>query len=192
MTTMIDGTSQGQNEIRKQLTLFIRDKSEIIEKIRKQFNPIQHKIISAHVTLCREDEISSLDRVLKNLKTLKEASPLKINFDQIERFEDGKGVWLPASIEDNKFYRLRTKILKGVIDDPRQLRPHVTLMHPRNSVCTDKIFEQLKMYELPSELIFDEISLIEQKSGGQWVTIEKFKIQDVDLGSNNLSYKRSR
>lgn len=176
MTTIINGRTQGQIEIRKQLTLFIRDKFEIIEKIRKQFNPTQHKIISAHVTLCREDEISSLDKVLKNLETLKAASPLKIKFDPIERFEHGKGVWLPASKENGNFYRLRTEILKGLVENPRQRRAHVTLMHPRNSVCTDKIFDELKMYELPSELIFDEISLIEQKNGGQWTTIEKFKI----------------
>jgi len=51
-------------------------------------------------------------------------------------------------------------------------------MHPRNSTCTDKIFEEIEQVNLPSQLIFKSISLIEQVDGGQWETLKTFKIPD--------------
>jgi hypothetical protein len=56
---------------RIQLTLFAEEnKSGVIEKIREAFNPQQYELIKAHVTLCREDELEQLDKVLANLETL--------------------------------------------------------------------------------------------------------------------------
>ena len=128
------------------------------------------------MTLCREDEIIFIDKVIENLTSFKLDNPLKITFDALDRFEDGKGVWLPASTENKQFHELRKKILKGVIGTPRLHRPHLTLMHPRNSICTDKIFGQIKEHELPTEFFFNKISLIEQKNGGPWATLDEFRI----------------
>ena len=47
-------------EIRRQATLFLRHR-ESVESIRRQFNPAQAELISAHVTLCREDEVEDAD-----------------------------------------------------------------------------------------------------------------------------------
>jgi 2'-5' RNA ligase len=168
--------SPEQNRTRRQLTLFVQGDNGTIENIRKEFNPIQHKLISAHVTLCREDEIGSIDKVLENLKAVKLENPLKITFDTVERFEDGKGVWLPGSTANKQFHELRRRVLKGMNDTQRQYRPHLTLMHPRNSTCTDKIFDQIKGLELPTELFFNKVSLIEQENGGQWTIIDEFEI----------------
>ena len=56
---------------RLQLTLFIdEDKSEMIEKIRKEFNPLQFELIKSHVTLCREDELDPIEQVIQNLEKL--------------------------------------------------------------------------------------------------------------------------
>lgn len=164
-----------QNNVRRQLTLFIQDNA-VIESIRNQFNPLQSLLISAHVTLCREDEIEPIDKVTQNLKSLKLDYPLKIGFGPVERFEENKGVWLPGSKDNKQFQELRKSVLDAVIDAPRQHRPHLTLMHPRNSTCTDTIFDQIRLHTLPTELSFDEISLIEQKNGGQWMITDVFRI----------------
>lgn len=168
--------SPEQHQTRRQLTLFVSGDNGTIEKIRSQFNPVQHKLISAHVTLCREDEIIHIDRVIKNIELIKSDDPLKITFDKVDRFEEGKGVLIPAKAENNEFHDLRKKILKGVCELPRLHRPHITLMHPRNSTCTDNIFNQIRQYKLPTELSFDKISLIEQENGGQWTIKKEFQI----------------
>jgi hypothetical protein len=49
-------------------------------------------------------------------------------------------------------------------------------MHPRNSTCIDMIWEHIQTQDLPTALLFDTISLIEQRGGGRWTTIEQFSI----------------
>ena len=53
---------------------------------------------------------------------------------------------------------------------------HITLMHPRNSICTDEIFKNIQETDLPSSLTFDNISLIEQVDGGEWQTLKVYKL----------------
>lgn len=162
-------------QTRRQLTLFIQgDHLGMIEEIRREFNAVQYGLISAHVTLCREDETSSMDRVLENIERMAFDQPLIIKFGAVERFENGKGVWLPASTDNQQFQEWRKQVLKGVVDPPAQHSPHVTLMHPRNSTCTDDTFYKIKQYPLPTELWFNEISLIEQRNGGRWTILDKF------------------
>jgi len=165
-----------QNLTKRQLTLFVQDNNGTIEKIRREFNPVQWELIQAHVTLCREDEIEEIEVVVQNIRSLRIDNPLKITFDLVDRFQDGKGVLIPAKVANYKFDDLRKKVLKGINDSPRQHRPHITLMHPRNSTCIDNIFNQIKQCKLPMELSFDKISLIEQKNGGRWTVMEEFQI----------------
>lgn len=161
-------------QTRKQLTLFITLQNETIEQIRAQFNPIQHGLIEAHVTLCREDEIEQLEQVLANIKNIKLNSPLQIEFDAAERFENGKGLYIPAKGNNERFHQLRRLVLKDLNNSPRMHLPHITLMHPRNSTCTSEIFDQIKTYPLPTALNFDKISLIGQINGGKWEIISEF------------------
>lgn len=93
--------------IRRQLTLFVEQKdAEQIELIRQEFNPRQFEIIKAHVTLCREDEILNLEKVKSNLFFLKQTG-LNIEFGKIERFDNGKGLFLPATNNNEEFDDLR-------------------------------------------------------------------------------------
>ncbi|MDQ4140391.1 MAG: 2'-5' RNA ligase family protein [Bacteroidota bacterium] len=167
------------SEIRRQLTLFLTKKKEVIECIRAKFNPEQYQLISAHVTLCREEELESFDKVIANIKSITIAKPVCIEFGKIQRFSDGKGVWLPTAGENKAFHELRKAVLKGVIKQLYHHDPHITLMHPRNSTCTNKIFNQLIQYRLPTKLEFNKISLIEQKLGGKWYTKEEFLISNT-------------
>jgi 2'-5' RNA ligase len=163
-------------EIRRQLTLFIPDGNETIEKIRATFNPIQYNLIPAHVTLCREHEINPVEKAIENIRFITRDKPIRIAFNPPERFDNGRGVFIPAKKENTDFHELRKTVLKGLVEFPLEYLPHITLMHPRNSTCTGTIFEQIKRYELPTELIFDTISLIEQHNGGRWVIIEQFPL----------------
>lgn len=164
------------NTIRRQLTLFVsKDDAATIEAIRRKYNLQQRELIDSHVTLCREDEIENIVDVLHNLANLTKKS-LLIYFGRVTRFDDGKGVLIPATNENEAFHELRKQVLKGLNDNPKRHEPHITLMHPRNSTCTDKIFEEIKQVNLPSQLIFKSISLIEQVDGGQWKTLKTFKI----------------
>lgn len=163
--------------IRQQLTLFVNKKDATeIESIRKKFNPIQQQLIDSHVTLCREDEIANIDKVPDNLQNL-DIPAITIQFELVARFHNNKGVLLPASGDNVQFHQLRKKILTALHMPVRRHEPHITLMHPRNSNCTNEIFEEIKSVKLPASLQFDTISLIEQIDGGQWQIKNKFNLK---------------
>ena len=161
--------------IRKPLTLFVKQKdAETIEQVRKMFNPRQFELIKTHVTLCREDEIENLEQVITNLSLLTQTE-IVIEFGKIVRFDNGKGLLLPATTDNIEFQKLRKQALVGLDDNPRKQEPHITLMHPRNSTCTDNIFAQIEKVNFPTKLKFKRISLIEQENGGQWRVLQEFE-----------------
>lgn len=163
---------------RRQLTLFVNNEdAQAIEGVRRRFNPEQQALIDSHVTLCREDEIENLDAVLHNLEQL-DSPKLSISFGQVTRFDNGSGVMLPASGDNDQFHLLRSKVLAGIPAAIRRPEPHITLMHPRNSTCTDEIFSIIQQMLFPTQLVFDNICLIEQINGGQWQIIKRYKLGD--------------
>jgi 2'-5' RNA ligase len=168
------------SNIRRQLTLFAEPTDAVtIEQIRQKFNPRQFEIIKAHVTLCREDEIENLEQVISNLFLLTQTQQnIFIEFGKVARFDNGKGLFLPAINDNKEFEHLRRQILFGLYDNPRNQKPHITLMHPRNSTCTDRIFEQVKEINLPTKLELKRISLIEQENDGQWRTLKNFEFKN--------------
>lgn len=162
-------------KIRRQLTLFVEHESDAaIETVRQKFNPKQSRLIKSHVTLCREDEIEDIERVLKNICSLSQ-SQIIIDFGKPIRFDNGKGVLLPAKSDDD-FKKLRRNILTGVVENPRLQEPHVTLMHPRNSTCTDDIFKEISLFNFPETLVFKNIDLIEQTDDLEWKTLQRFPL----------------
>ncbi len=160
---------------RRQLSLFLNDNNETIESIRAKYNPVQYGLIAAHVTLCREDEIEALEQIIENIKAIELDEPICIQFDSVERFAEGKGVFIPAKGENKSFVELR-KVVLGLSELSKEQHPHITLIHPRNETCTDEIFAHIQTYDLPTEFHFDTISLIEQIDGGKWEVIEIFLI----------------
>ena len=163
---------------RRQLTLFVDEKqSAAIESIRQKLNPLQYGLIKAHVTLCREDEIEPIENVLHNL-TNQILPKIVICFGGVIRFSDGNGVLLPANDNLHSYRTLRSKILRGIIETPRNNEPHITLMHPRNSTCTDDIFQQISKVILPAVITFEKISLIEQIDQGPWKIIQEFDLNE--------------
>lgn len=168
------------NPKRIQLTLFVDDKdSEAIEQIRSAFNPVQYDLIKSHVTLCRENELASLEKVTQNLLTLNQDS-ITLHFGEVARFSGGKGVLIPAMGDHAGFQSLRKLILKGIIEEPGNMEPHITLMHPRNSICTDDIFEQIQKAKLPGMIKFRKISLIQQENGDKWNVLKEFALRGIN------------
>ena len=167
--------------IRRQLTLFVNKKdAQEIENIRKRFNLEQYNLIDSHVTLCREDEIENLSIVLDNLQQL-DIPKIVIQFEKVTRFDNGKGVLIPSSGNNEEFHHLRSKVLTGLNMPVRRHEPHITLMHPRNCTCTDEIFKAIQKINLPISLSFDTISLIEQLNGGQWQTLETYILKAIKI-----------
>ena len=161
---------------RKQLTLFInQNQSTEIEKIRQTFNPIQYALIKSHLTLCREDELQNIEKVLQIIRQLNQ-NEITIDFGEVVRFSYGNGVLIPPIDNKKAFNSLRESILQGVIDIPRLQEPHITLMHPRNATCTDAIFEDIQKRHLPNKITFTKISLIEQEIGQKWRVLEEFEL----------------
>jgi 2'-5' RNA ligase len=161
---------------RIQLTLFIDEaQSAIIEKIRRQFNPVQYGLIKAHVTLCREDELEQTDKVMLNLDLLN-CSSINITFGKPVQFSDGKGLLLPAIGNNETFQQLRAAVLQGAIKNPRQHQPHITLLHPRTTSCTGAIFKHIAQEEFPSKINFKKISLIEQEIENKWQVLKELEL----------------
>ncbi len=164
------------NNKRTQLTLFIAPPvAEGIENIRKHFNPLQYELIPAHVTLCREEELEQLDKILQCLNTLHH-SCITIHFGKPVRFAAGKGLMIPALQNNAPFQQLRYAILKGLFTKIPKQEPHITLMHPRNATCTDELFEQIQDMVLPRSITFNTISLIEQEPGKPWQVRQTFML----------------
>ncbi len=159
---------------RTQLTLFINSHdSSAIEKIRKEYNPLQYALIKSHVTLCRENELEQLEKIIHTLNNL-EHPGISIDFGPAVRFSAGKGVMIPAAGDNNQFQQLRKIILQDVKENQD---PHITLLHPRNAVCTDSIFEQIEKIKLPRNLTFSTISLIEQEEDNKWNVLREFELR---------------
>ncbi|WP_400074852.1 2'-5' RNA ligase family protein [Winogradskyella sp. R77965] len=172
-------------KFRRQLTLFINEPKGIIEKIRAEFNPKQYYLIPAHVTLCREDEIEPIENTISRIKSISLKKTMQIEFGKAERFSDGKGVYISSFGNNNEFKELRKSVL-GQSELEKEQIPHITLMHPRNSTCTNQIFEKIENYDLPTELNFGKISLIEQKNGGKWNVLEEFEIVKNNVAQHRV------
>jgi 2'-5' RNA ligase len=162
------------NQKRIQLTLFIDpNHSKTIENIRQKYNPLQYALIKSHVTLWREDELIPIEKIIPNLENLT-FEGISIDFGEVIRFSDGQGVFIPSIGDNEAFQNLRKQILEGIIENPRRQEPHITLMHPRNSICTEEVFEEIKQFNLPKSVIFSRICLIEQELGGKWEVVREF------------------
>lgn len=153
---------------RAQLTLFVpRAISAAIEDARRVLDPIQHALIAAHVTLCREDEFDKVPELLDRLRGL--ALPeLELVFGPAEAF-DGHGVLLPCIGGAADFRSLRALVLGS--PNAREAGAHITLAHPRNPRACGNRIETARRLPSPLRIRFDTLSLIEQTDLAAWRTL---------------------
>lgn len=154
-------------QTRRQASLYLSGLFQI-EALRRRFNPIQARLIPAHVTLCREDEVADWAAFQANLEALQ---PFELTLTFGSPVRDQDFVFLPVCSGLDDFQAFRRKLLPR---EPRNHTPHVTLIHPRNGSCTDEIFGELTAsLRSPFQYTFREVMLIEQTDGGVWRVIAR-------------------
>jgi 2'-5' RNA ligase len=151
---------------RRQASLFLPDQFQI-ESLRLRYNPVQARLIPAHVTLCREDEVADWDAVLARLESL---CPFEIVLEFGVPVREDNFVYLPVREGYDEFHEFRCAILTK---DARKQVPHVTIIHPRNGICTDQVFADIMATVSSFRYTFREVMLIEQEGDGIWKTITR-------------------
>ncbi len=156
--------------LRRQLTLFVSDPARAtLEAIRARLDPVQHRLIPAHVTLCREDELAaySVDELGARCREVRPA-PITLTFGAPEPF-DGHGVLLPCIAGQPEFQRLRVALLGT--DQIRAHRPHITLAHPRNPRAPENLPATWASLNTPITMTLTRLALIEQHGASAWETL---------------------
>lgn len=162
---------------RRQLSLFVAGPhAAAIEHLRRTLDPVQAGLIPAHVTLCREDELTGDSMVDANLLRRVEAfggGHLTLEFGRPEHFM-GHGILLPCLAGHDGYYALREQVLGGAVT--RRPSPHLTLAHPRNPRAPGNDLAAASGLPVPLPLSFAELQLIEQESGGPWCCLRTWSI----------------
>jgi hypothetical protein len=149
---------------RHQLTLFVPDDAALLlEPVRAVIDPVQHRLIAAHVTLCREDELGDLD-ALRDRLAHAPLDALTLTFGRAEAFA-GHGVLLPCVAGEDAFHARRRQVLGA---EPRRHEPHLTLAHPRNPRVDGDPLEVAR--RIPPRLVvrFASVALIVQVGDAPW------------------------
>jgi len=152
---------------RIQLTLFVPGpEAGPLENLRLLLDPVQHSLIPAHVTLCREDELELLDP--DSIAARVAASPVKaftLRFGKPEGFFE-HGILLPCVAGEPDFRALREHLLGSV--DIRRASPHMTLAHPRNPKAPGNALANAMVLPELFAITFTGVSLIEQTGATPW------------------------
>lgn len=157
---------------RRQATLYLPlADSTAIESLRARFNRVQFELIRAHVTLCREDEVSDWDKIASRLS---DPGSIEVKLSFGEPVRDGNLVYLPATGSTESYDALRSALLSTRNSLPRKHDPHITLVHPRNGTCSDFVFDEIACQLKPFTITFRSVTLIEQVDGGSWQELKTF------------------
>jgi hypothetical protein len=158
-------------DTRRQATLFFNNAPTALTHCRHRYNRIQADLIPAHVTLCREDEVVDWLAFEQRVASIGKVH-LEMKFGSPVR--NGNSVLLPAIEGVEAFTALRRTLLSDGLSEPRPMNAHVTIIHPRNGICTDAIFAEILQALQPFPWTFSEIALIEQHHGGPWATLSRY------------------
>jgi hypothetical protein len=110
-----------------------------------------------------------LDYVLKQLSNV-QFPVFEVFSAKPKRFYEGKGVFIPVIDPKDHLGKLR----KLILPNSKMIEPHITIMHPRNSTCTDEIFQEILRHPIPTNVTLTSISLIEQEIGKKWNVLQSF------------------
>lgn len=149
---------------RRQLSLFLPEQQRsLVEPIRLRLDPIQHSLIPAHVTLCRQEELTEWREINERLIQLGEFS-ITVRLGNPEELPDGC-ILLRLTQGVEQFQALRQSILGEAC---RAYDAHLTLLHPRNA--TGVVHDIAAIAHKIANLVitFRTISLIEQRGCDPW------------------------
>lgn len=149
---------------RRQLSLLVPEAQRaVIEPIRRRLDPIQHALIPAHVTLCRDNELPDLRILAQRLENLT-AFSFTMTFSAPAELPDGCVLMRPTSgLEE--YQELRRAIL-----GPEAARhdAHLTLLHPRNATGAIPNLTAIGREVSGLSVTFKTIALIVQRGCDPW------------------------
>lgn len=155
---------------RRQATLYLPPPySAAIDRLRAIYNPAQHALIRAHVTLCREDEVEDWSVLERRLLAI---APVTIPLAFAMPVRAGDLVYVPTIGSIQAFDQVRSHLLARPGVAVRQHEPHITLVHPRNGSCSEETFAALLQGYSPFDATFREVTLIGQVDNGPWMDLD--------------------
>ena len=160
---------------RVQLSLFVPPPAAaVLEAVRRQVDPVQARLIPAHVTLCREDELDGLaPEVLAARCAAPGVSPLELVFGRPEAFH-GHGILLPCTAGEPAYRALRERLLGG--SAIRRAEPHLTLAHPRNPRVPGDTLAIAQALPDGLSITFGVARLIAQDPGAPWRVLAEYPL----------------
>ncbi len=145
-----------------------------LEDLRLLLDPVQCRLIPAHVTLCSEEDLSPA--VLHDLRSRlehAEMAQLTLTFGPAQAFGD-HGIMLPCISGEPQFQALRAHVLGH--PPQRHQTPHLTLAHPRNPKAPGNHISHTALLPREIRIHFNDIRLIEQREAGPWRVMETFTL----------------
>jgi 2'-5' RNA ligase len=162
--------------IRRQLSMYVpQDAAREIEAVRRVVDPIQSRLIPAHVTLCREDELGDLASLRARLRGAP-FKPLTLRFGKSVAFA-GHGLLLECVEGEERFRAVRQYLLAS--SSVRDQKPHITLAHPGNPKSVGNSSGTMSALPEVIEVTFPNIYLIEQEGGRPWEVLEVYELQGI-------------
>ena len=151
--------------MRRQLTLLLPLAHRVIvDPIRQRLDPLQHAIIPAHVTLCRDDELAPWQELSQNLANLGPFS-ITLQFGELQVLSDGCVLLCPTHGAE-EYQHLRRSILGPLA---KHHGAHITLLHPRNAAGVTYDLAEITHALIGLTITFRTISIIEQHNACPWV-----------------------
>lgn len=162
-------------KVRIQLSLYVPEpQASAIDAVRRLLDPVQHSLIPAHVTLCREDEMAEAGRdVLASRIASLPVQSVTLRFGRPEPFHE-HGILLPCIEGEPQFQALRQLILNPAA--ARRQSPHITLAHPRNPKAAGNCLGNALAIPEGLTATFFNVRLIEQTGSSAWRTLEDFAL----------------
>ena len=156
--------------MRRQLTLFLPpDQLAIVEPIRQRLDPLQHAIIRAHVTLCRDDELVPWQVIRQRLANLGEVS-ITMQFGEPEVLRDGCVLLRPTHGAE-QYQQLRHSVLGS---SAKVHGAHITLLHPRNAAGVRYNVAEIAPALAGLKATFCTIALIEKYGSSPWLVQQEY------------------
>lgn len=146
----------------------------VLAAVRRVVDPVQSRLIPAHVTLCRDED---LDGVQPDDVRVAAAGMdgLTLAFGPAERAGE-HGILLPCVDGQADFHALRARLL-GVAA-PRERTAHLTLAHPRNPRAPGNDLLVARTLPVPLVATFTRVHWIEQAGDAPWQVRHTFPFRN--------------
>ena len=136
-------------------------------------DPRQHTLISAHVTLCRDEELVAWQIIEQRLASLGKFT-VTMQFGEPQVLPDG-GVLMRATQGAGQYQHLRQIILGSSAGSHD---PHITLLHPRNAAGVAYNLAEMAPMLAGLRITFRTVALIEQHGVAPWSVRQEFGAVD--------------